>query len=74
MAQPEFKSGETVTFQPYQTKIKAKVVEVINTGKDQFGRSDDRVFYRLTGSGKKPLVSRTTGKSIVESALFEREA
>ena len=72
MARQEFKAGESVTFHPYGAKIKAKVVEVINTGKDQFGRTDSRVFYRLTGSGDSPLVTRTTGKSIVESTLFEK--
>ena len=74
MARPEFKVGELVTFHPYESKIKAKVVEVINTGKDQFGRPDSRVFYCLAGSGKTPLVTRTTGKSIVESVLFESVA
>ena len=71
MTRPEFKIGDLVTFHPYESKIKAKVIEVINTGKDQFGRPDSRVFYRLTGYGKTPLATRTTGKSIMESVLFE---
>ena len=70
MASPEFEVGELVTFHQYESKIEAKVVEVINTGKDQFGRPDNRVFYRLTGAGETPLATRTTGKSIEESACL----
>ena len=67
----EFKAGDIVTFKPYEKVIKAKVVEIVPSEKVCFDKNDTRVFYRLTGVDKKHnLVSTTTGKSIVESKLY----
>ena len=63
----EFYIGNVVTFRAFDTNkpIKAKVVEVIN---DLW--NDKRVAYKLHGINK-PLISHTTGRSIVESRYFE---
>lgn len=67
---PEFKIGDVVTFKPYEKAIPAKVVEIVPAR--NIGKTDDgRVFYRLTGASKVPLVSTTTGKSIMESKLYQ---
>lgn len=68
----EFKTGDIVTFKPYEIAIKAKVVSV-QKGLSPF-HSDDRIFYHLSGIGKKrseQLKSITTGASIMESELFD---
>ena len=70
----EFKVGDLVTFKPYEKAIPAKVVEIVPCKKITFVKDDDRTYYRLTGAGKTPLVSITTGNSIVESSLYKGEA
>ena len=63
----EFNKGDLVTFHAYDTAkpIKAKVIEVTT---DLW--NDKRVAYKLHGINK-PLISHTTGRSIVESRYFE---
>jgi|TARA_Y100000310_G_scaffold236752_1_gene240004 hypothetical protein len=65
----EFKTGDIVHFQPYseRTPIKAKVLNVL--GRDE-GFFIDRVEYKLEGISA-PLISNTTGRSIMESEEFD---
>ncbi len=67
----EFKTGDKVTFKPYEKECDCAVKAIkhgwCGNGKDMFQNQDDRVFYRLTGEAE----TLTTGKSIMESALFE---
>jgi len=65
----EFKVGDTVTFKAYEKEIKAKVLAVKDNEKHLNGDTDSRVFYELEGI-KEPLVSITSGHSIVESQYF----
>lgn len=60
----EFKKGDVVTFHNYDTSkpIKAKVVEVTSFF--------DKLAYKLSGINK-PLISITSGVSIVESKYFK---
>lgn len=64
----EFKKGDVVTFHNYDTNkpIKAKVIEVTT---DFWS---NRLAYKLTGINS-PLISITSGVSIVESKYFKLE-
>lgn len=65
----EFKKGDPVTFKAYGNAIPAKVADIIPP--NQTFNNSEEVRYRLIGAGKTPLLSITTGRSIVESELFE---
>ena len=60
----EFNRGETVHFRPY---IERKPIAARVLSFDAYG---DRIEYRLEGV-EQPLTSITTGKSIVESEMFD---
>lgn len=65
--QYEFKVGDIVTFRAYHDQsIQAKVVALTETLSFQ----EPDVAYRLAGI-KEPLLTITSGKSIVESRLFK---
>ena len=68
MSLPEFKIGDTVTFRAYADQnIKAVVREVVAPNQ---GLSGDKYTYRVEGV-HQPLVSVTSGVSLVESVLFK---
>lgn len=69
----EFAPGDKVTFFPYEKEIPAVVKRIVPASKVTFVENDDRVFYELTGAGKQPLLTITTGGSIKESIYFRRE-
>lgn len=60
------KKGDIVTFKPYKKAIKGKVVEVLESG-HLFSREP---HYHLTGV-KEPLLTYTTGRSILESQYYD---
>lgn len=68
---PEFQIGQVVTFKPYEKPCKCVVKGIQigwrGDGRDMQGNEDSRVFYKLAGEA----VSLTTGKSIMDSELFE---
>lgn len=71
MATSEFNIGDKVTFRPYEKAIPAKVVEIVPTNKITFVKDDNRIFYKLTGvDNKHALTTTTTGRSIMESELY----
>lgn len=63
---PEFKLGDKVTFHAYEKRLPA-TVKGIRYGAP-FVDNDDRIFYELSGPR---VVSITTGRSIVESYLYD---
>ena len=64
----EFKIGDIVTFKSYHEAIKAKVIDAfISTG--MFCNREPFALYELHGVDK-PLLTRTTGRSIVESVDY----
>lgn len=71
----EFNEGETVHFQPFVSNkpIECKVISIYQgfhkNGIGFNGEPDNRFFYRLEGINK-PCLSECTGKSILESTLF----
>ena len=62
----EFKVNDSVTFKPYKTAIKAKIIKIYRG----FGFKDNRVVYVLSGISQ-PLISHCTGNSIVESKYYK---
>ena len=65
MMETEFKTGDLVTFAPYEIEIPAKVLNV----RPQL-KNDDRVFYDLIGiDPKKPCKPTCTGQSSSRSNL-----
>jgi len=67
----EFNIGDLVTFKPYEKAIPAKIKGINNQARFNLtDELDNRVFYELTGAGKKAVCTYTTGISIVESKLF----
>ena len=54
-----------MTFAPYDVEVDAIVIAVDVS-------EPGRVIYELSGRGNKPLKTRTTGKSIVESELYRQ--
>lgn len=66
----EFKEGDVVTFRAYPDQwIKARVKKV-NCDVLRLDKTDQRVFYELIGIDQ-PLITKTTGQSIVESKFFK---
>ena len=63
----EFKKGDMVTFKAYEKPIKAKVIEAEYI--QRFPSFDWEWSYTLEGISE-PLTSRTSGRSIMESALY----
>ncbi len=65
----EFSIGDEVTYKPYEKELKAIVIGVgfehLRHIRDEH---DNRVFYQLRGDG---VVSKTSGRSIVESEYFD---
>ena len=68
----EFTIGDKVTFNPYGKEIPAIVKRIVPAYQVCFDRDDTRTFYELTGAGKQPLCSITTGQSIKESKYFDK--
>lgn len=70
----EFDIGDTVTYSPYEEEHTCEVKDVRvgmwGDGKYLNGETDDRVFYKLEGSGVQSIC---TGACIKESKLFEPE-
>lgn len=73
MKKPEFKIGETVTFQAYEKPIKAKIKSIqygmAGNNTNFVGVHDNRVFYELSGIDE-PLLLVCTGLSIRESIFY----
>ena len=65
---PEFKVGDLVTYKPYEQELPARVKGINTVPRFE---NDNRVFYELTGAGRRPVVTNTTGLSIMESTLFK---
>ena len=68
---PEFKVGDVVTYKPYK-QSHVKEVRQIQTGMYGVHERDDTIFYYLSDIGMR-VSTLTSGKSIVESKLFEGE-
>ena len=74
----EFKEGDIVTYYPYESEHKAKVVDVSLF--NFWGKKDGKVYYTLTGTeyikdGKKKhsrVKSVTSGQCIKESTYFKK--
>ena len=71
----EFNIGETVTYAPYDKELTCEVKDVRvgmwGDGKYFDGEPDDRVFYKLEGSGVQSIC---TGECIKESVFFKPES
>ena len=65
----EFKQGGIVHFQAYDEVIKAKVKKVYKPDNVSFLFGSNMYTYELSGINK-PLITRTTGRSIQESVYF----
>lgn len=68
----EFTVGDYVTFDAYGEEIPARVK--VAGAVSPSCCPDSRVWYELTGTNpRKPLITKCTGNSIKESALFRSE-
>ena len=72
----EFKIGDTVHFRAYKYQagqgLEAKIKKIVTgaDGKGGFfnGEADDRIYYAISGP---KIISRTTGKNLIESTLYQ---